>query len=91
MRILKYTRMQREEANSFITIGEYIFETNPKVFYQLYKMYLVKHGIDQYLSKLVSGFCLVTTFSRNVIDQLMREPPKPGRGGLLPGEGEEAL
>jgi len=85
---MRYTKIKRDESEGFITIGEYIFKTDPETFRQLYRTYLIKYGIGQYLSKLL------VTFTRNMteqVKQLMTERPKPGRGGLLPGEAEEDL
>ena len=48
---MRYARIQREDAEGFITIGEYIFKTDPETFKQLHRTYLIKHGIGQYLSK----------------------------------------
>lgn len=92
---MRYTKIKRDESEGFITIGEYIFKTDPETFRQLYRTYLKKYGIGQYLSKLMNEFCsIMVTFTRNMteqVKQLMTERPKPGRGGLLPGEAEEDL
>ena len=92
---MRYARIQREDAEGFITIGEYIFKTDPETFRQLYRTYLTKYGIGQYLSKPMDELWpIMVTFTRNMteqVKQLMTERPKPGRGGLLPGEAEEDL
>lgn len=97
---MKYTRMQREDTESFITIGEYVFETDPEAFRKLCKIYLGIGNLDigrfantsQRLIKLFTDFRVqVETISTRLIERLIQERPKPGRGGLLPGEGEEAL
>jgi hypothetical protein len=92
---MRYARIQREDAEGFITIGEYIFRTDPETFKQLHRTYLIKYGIGQYLSKPMDELWpILVTFTRNMteqVKQLMTERPKPGRGGLLPGEAEEDL
>jgi len=92
---MRYARIQREDAEGFITIGEYLFRTDPETFKQLHRTYLIKHGIGQYLSKPMDELWpILVTFTRNMteqVKQLMTERPKPGRGGLLPGEAEEDL
>jgi len=84
---MKYTRIQREDTGSFITIGEYIQATAPKIFMRLCVMLTVRvrdiieavivaadvRGVDKYYQRI------------------MQERPHPGRGGLLPGEGEDVL
>jgi len=92
---MRYARIQREDAEGFITIGEYIFRTDPETFKQLHRTYLIKYGIGQYLSKPMDELWpILVTFTRNMteqVKQLMTERPKPGRGGLLPGEAEGDL
>ena len=81
--------IKRDEFDGFITIGEYIFKTDPETFKQLHRTYLMKHDIGRYLSKQMNGpWPILATFQ---VKQLMTERPKPGRGGLLPGEAEEDL
>lgn len=92
---MKYTRIQREDIGSFITIGEYIFETDPETFTLLCTTYLGISGFVKEGQKLVKAFTIfcekIQNISHEMIERLMKEPPKPGRGGLLPGEGDEAL
>jgi len=84
---MRYTKIKRDEYEGFITIGEYIFKTDPETFKQLHRTYLIKHDIGQYLSKPMNEPWPIT----EQVKQLMTERPKPGRGGLLPGEAEEDL
>jgi len=95
---VKYTYIQREYSEPFITIGEYIIETDPETFQKLCKMYMIQLFVDigqcmnKYLPKIFGELCeKITSISAREIDQLMREPPRPGRGGLLPGEADEDL
>ena len=95
---MKYTWIQREDTDSFITIGEYILETDPETFKEICKMYVIKLFVDttqcinKYLPKMFSELCKkITSISTREIEHLMQERPKPGRGGLLPGETEEDL
>lgn len=92
---MRYTKIKRDEFEGFITIGEYIFKTDPETFKQLHRTYLIRHDIEQYLSNpLDESWPILATFTRNMtkqITQLMTERPKPGRGGLLPWETEADL
>ena len=92
---MRYTKIKRDESEGFITIGEYIFRTDPETFKQLHRTYLIKYGIGQYLSKQMDELWpILVTFTRNMteqVKQLMTERPKPGRGGLLSGETDEDL
>jgi len=95
---LKYTRMIKEEAEPIITVGEYILETDSEAFREICRIYMIElfagvgQYMNEYLPKTLGGFRKkIPSISEREIDELMREPPKPGRGGLLPWEGEEAL
>ncbi|AGC67422.1 hypothetical protein Cst_c04000 [Thermoclostridium stercorarium subsp. stercorarium DSM 8532] len=93
---VKYTYIQREYSEPFITIGEYIFETDPETFFSLCKLsnplYLALVQLEQKVFKpFVDLYTQLETISTRVLEKLMQEPPRPGRGGLLPGEGDEAL
>lgn len=95
---MKYTQVQRENTGSFITIGEYIQETDPEAFKKICKMYMIQlfvnigQCMNEYLPKIFGELCeKITSISAREMDRLMREPPKPGRSGLLPGEGENVL
>lgn len=84
---MKYTRIQRITTENFITIGEYIQQSQPSIFQELYwkfKLYV----------KDVTELILTAADVRGADKQyqhLMQERPRPGRGGLLPGEKEEDL
>lgn len=84
---MKYIRIQYENNTNFITIGEYIQQNQPNIFQKIYlkfKLY-VKDVTEQILAAAdISG---ADKHYRNV----MQERPRPGRGGLLPGEGGEDL
>ena len=87
--MMRYTKINRVEFEGFITIGEYIFKTDPETFKQLHRTYLMKHDMEQYLSNTMGeSWPVLATFQ---VKQLMTERPKPGRGGLLPWETEEDL
>nr|PZN07853.1 MAG: hypothetical protein DIU64_11580 [Caldicoprobacter oshimai] len=82
---MKYTQIQREDVNLFITIEEYIRATAPSVYSKLRMMLSVRD---------ITEVILVAADVDNVdkyYQRIMQERPYPGRGGLLPGEGEEAL
>lgn len=81
--------IKRDKSEGFITIGEYIFKTDPETFKKLHRTYLMKHDIGQYLSNpMDKSWPILATFQAK---QLMTERPKPGRGGLLPWETEKDL
>lgn len=92
---MRYTQIKRNDSEGFITIGEYIFKTDPETLKQLHRTYLIKYGIGQYLSTPKDELWpILVTFTRNMteqVKQLMTERPKPGRGGLLPRESEGDL
>jgi len=86
---MRYTKIKRDGYEGFITIGEYTLKKDPETFKQLHRTYLMKHDIEQYLSKQMDeSWPILATFQ---VKQLMIERPKPGRGGLLPWETEEDL
>ncbi len=84
---MKYTRIQRRSTEEFITIGDYIQQSQPSIFQELYwkfKLYV----------KDVTELILTAADVRGAdkrYQHLMQERPRPGRGGLLPGEKEEDL
>lgn len=84
---MKYTRIQRRTTENFITIGEFLQESQPNIFqilYRKFKLYI----------KDVTELVLTAADVRGadkLYQYLMQERPKPGRGGLLPGEKEEDL
>ena len=84
---MKYTRIQREDTGSFITIGEYIQATAPKIFMRLCVMLTVR---VRDITEAVIAAADVDSVDK-YYKRIMQERPKPGRGGLLPGEGDEAL
>jgi len=92
---VKYTRIQRDNTKSFITVGEYVFETDPETFALLRTTYLGISGFVQEGQKLIKAFTAfcqkIQDISDEFIEKLMQEPPRPGRGGLLPGEREDVL
>ena len=84
---MKYTRIQRRSTEEFITIGDYIQQSQPNIFQKLYRKFklYIKDVTDRILAAAdVSGV-------DKRYQYVMQERPKPGRGGLLPGEGEEDI
>ena len=84
---MKYTRIQRRTTENFITIGEFLQESQPNIFQKLYRKFklYIKDVTDRILAAVdVSG-------ADKQYQHLMQERPRPGRGGLLPGEKEEDL
>ena len=83
---MKFIRMHRR-TTSIITLGEYIQQSQPNIFQKLYREFklYIKDVTDRILTAAdISG-------RDKQYQHLMQERPKSGRGGLLPGEGEDAL
>lgn len=83
---MKYTQIQRK-SQDFITIGEYIKETQLSVYRRLYKEFKL---YIKSITELVTAAADVSGIDKQYA-RLMEERPKGGRGGLLPGEKEEEL
>lgn len=84
---MKYTRIQRTNTEEFITIGEFLQESQPDIFQKLYRKFKL-------YVKDVTELILTAADVRGadkLYQYLMQERPKSGRGGLLPGEREEDL
>lgn len=85
---MKYIRIQRGNYEPIITIGEYVQATDPKVFTKLIAFAANTKAHDR--TELVLTAADVENVDKYYFN-IMTERPKPGRGGLLPGEGEEVL
>ena len=82
---MKYTRIQRRTTENFITIGEFLQESQPNILQKLYRGFRLKDVTELILAAAdISG-------ADKQYQYLMQERPKPGRGGLLPWEKEEEL
>jgi len=82
---VKYTRIQRRTTENFITIGEFLQESQPNILQKLYRGFRLKDVTELILAAAdVSG-------RDKQYQYLMQERPHSGRGGLLPGEKENAL
>ena len=84
---MKYTRFQRRTTENFITIGEFLQESQPDIFQKLYRKF--KLYIKDVTDRILAAADVSGVYKR--YQYVMQERPKPGRGGLLPGEGDEAL
>ena len=82
---MKYTRIQRRITENFITIGEFLQESQPNILQKLYRGFRLKD-----VTELILAAADVSGVDKRY-QYVMQERPKPGRGGLLPGEGDEAL
>jgi len=82
---VKYTRFQRRTTENFITIGEFLQESQPNILQKLYRGFRLKD-----VTELILAAADVSGVDKRY-QYVMQERPKPGRGGLLPGEGDEAL
>ena len=85
---LRYAQIQRKERGPFITIGEYVQFTDPGTYAKLIEITNKPRMLDitEYVLAAADVFKINKYFQR-----VMTERPKPGRGGLSPGETEEAL
>ena len=82
---MKYTRIQRRTTENFITIGEFLQESQPNILQKLYRGFRLKDVTELILAAAdVSG-------REKLYQYIMQERPHSGRGGLLPGEKEEDL
>ena len=84
---MKYTRIQRRSTEEFITIGDYIQQSQPSIFQKLYwkfKLYVKD------VTELVLTAADISGVDKRY-QRIIQERPKSGRGGLLPGEKEEDL
>ena len=84
---MKYTRIQRRTTENFITIGEFLQESQPNIFqilYRKFKLYIKD------VTELVLAATDISGRDKHYA-KIMTERPKGGRGGLLPGEKEEDL
>ncbi len=96
---MKYTQIQRKPTDGFITIGEYIQETNPRLYEEINMLkitLILQEPIETFVSKLKDVTETVLTAADisgadKLYQHLMQERPRPGKGGLLPEEGEEDI
>jgi len=85
---LRYAYIQRKQHEPIGTIGEYIQLTAPEVFVKLLAFVGMEKVRD--VTELVLAAADVAGIGK-YYHRIMTERPYPGRGGLLPGENEEAL
>lgn len=89
---MKYTQIQRR-STAMITIGEYIEDRQPIVYIRLHLPKLTSWATmitGRDVTALITAAADVSGRDKQY-QYLMTERPKSGRGGLLPGEGEENL
>lgn len=84
---MKYTRFQRRTTENFITIGEFLQESQPDIFQKLYRKF--KLYIKD-VTAIITAAADISGKDKHYAS-VMTERPKPGRGGLLPGEKEGEL
>lgn len=96
---MKYTQIQRNNTKDIITIGDYISETQPITCIKIEALritLILKEPILIFGNRLKDVTQQVLT-ADDVSGKdrqyagLMQERPRGGRGGLLAGEGEDAL
>lgn len=92
---MRYIQLERR-GHSIITIEEYLKEMQP---YTLRRL-KIEIAAYEFVERFRNRFKDVTeevlaaahVFGKDKLyAAIMQERPKPGRGGLLPGEGEEEL
>lgn len=84
---MKYTQIQRRTTEEFITIEDYIQQSQPNIFKKLYK------ELKPYIKDVTEAILAAADVygADKQYERIMQERPYPGRGGLLPGEKEEYL
>lgn len=96
---MKYTRIQRTTAEEFITIGEYIQATEPRIHTRIELLKAILRTTE-FVLKAWTNLRDVTEQVIAAVDvsgkdkqyaAIMQQRPRSGRGGLLPGEGEDVI
>ncbi|AYO30243.1 hypothetical protein D2962_06075 [Biomaibacter acetigenes] len=94
---MKYLKLQRKNYGVMITIGEYIKITDPVIYDRLITFMAIEiiQKIEAWkrlsdITNLVLAAADVSGVDKHY-QYIMQERPRPGRGGLLPGEGDDAL
>jgi hypothetical protein len=85
---LRYTQIQRKEYGPFVTIGEYVQFTDPGTYAKLVSF--IGRSKMRDITELIIAAADIFGASKH-FQRVMTERPRPGRGGLLPGENEGAL
>lgn len=78
----------RRNYEPIITIGEYVAVMNPETYRRL-KAIMTKKVIKDITNEILAAADV--TGRDKYYETVMKERPKPGRGGLLPKEKESAL
>lgn len=89
----------REEENGIITVEEYVLYKQPEVYAILknYRRYVREQKVIEFARRRVQDITEEILKAASVegkdrfYDSIMKERPKPGRGGLLSGEKEKVL
>lgn len=85
---LRYAYIQRKQHEPIGTIGEYIQLTDPEAYAKLVSF--IGRSKMRDITELVIAAADISGASK-YFQRVMTERPRPGRGGLLPGENEGAL
>lgn len=80
---MRYTQIQRKH-NDFITVKEYIKYTQLDTYNKLRKTFKRYKNITEQVTAAAE-----LTEKDKKYARIMQERPKPGKGGILPGEKEE--
>ncbi|HHW03397.1 MAG TPA: hypothetical protein GXX35_11435 [Thermoanaerobacterales bacterium] len=94
---MKYLKLQRKNYGVMITIGEYIKITDPVIYDELITFMAIEIIQKTEAWKRLSDITNIVLQTAEVYgedkfyEKIMQERPKPGRGGLLLGEGDDAL
>lgn len=84
---MKYTQIQRRSTEEFITIGDYIQQSQPSIFQKLYRKF--KLYIKDVTDRILAAADVSGVYKR--YQYVMQERPRLGKDGLPPGEGEEDI
>ena len=83
--IMRYLRIVRKNEQKVITIGDYIEINQPEIYEKLLHW---KRTSREARIKDVTKQVLEASKAEGYWARLQNEPPKPGRGGVLPWEKE---
>lgn len=84
---MRYVYIERN-YEGIITVGEYVAATNLETYRRL-KAITTKKAIKDITNEILAAADV--TGRDKYYETVMKERPKPGRGGLLPKEKESAL
>lgn len=91
--IMRYLRIIQKSEQKFVTIGDYINENQPEIYEKLlhWNRTCRDKRAEEFAKARVKDITeqvLQASKAEGYWARLQNEPPKPGRGGILPWEKE---